>query len=212
MKLLLTGFEPFGADAVNPSLQLVRALSDAVFPGIQLYTAILPVENARGPAELIRVFRAVQPEAVLCLGVAVGRAAISVERVAINLLDYRIADNTGNQVVDQPVVPGGPAAYFTSLPVREIAQAIIAAGVPAELSLTAGSYLCNQVIYTLLNYLAQKRLNVPAGFIHLPALPEQVLQSGGKVPSMGLEMMRTAIVAALGVITKIPVGPVLPAK
>ncbi len=212
MKLLLTGFEPFGEDTVNPSEQIVRRLASASIDGVSLATAILPVENSRGPAELIRALRQTQPDAVLCLGVAVGRAAITVEKVAINLLDYRIADNGGNQIADQPVVPGGPAAYFTSLPLREIIAAMQAVGVPAELSLSAGSYLCNQVIYSLLHYLAENRLAIPAGFVHLPALPEQVLQSGGKVPSMSLETMTGGISAAIQAIRQAAFAPALPAK
>src|SRR5512146_3041576 len=118
MKLLLTGFEPFGGSPVNPSEQVVRAIERQGIKGVQLQTAILPVERIAGPAMLIRAVQNDKPDAVLCLGEASRRAAISIERIAVNLLDYRIPDNAGQRVVDEPIVPNGPAALFISLPVR----------------------------------------------------------------------------------------------
>jgi len=138
---------------------------------------------------------------VLSLGVAGGRAALSVERVAVNLLDYRIPDNSGLQTRDRPILPGGPAAYFATLPVRGIYEAIRSAGVPVELSLSAGAFLCNQALYEMLHYLADKGHEIPAGFIHLPALPEQAApREGGKVPSMSLETMQRGVAAAIKVL------------
>jgi len=197
MKLLLTGFEPFGESKVNPSEQVVRALAKQEPAGISLETTILPVDRVRGPAELIQAVERSQPDAVLCLGEAGRRMAISIERVAINLLDYRIADNSGNQVTDVSIVPEGPAAYFVTLPVRAILEAIQKRGVPAELSLSAGAFLCNQVTYELLHYLAVNAINIPAGFIHLPSLPEQAAQAPGPIPSMSTETMILGITAAL---------------
>jgi len=189
MKILLTGFEPFGESKINPSEQVVRTLAREKIPGIELHTAILPVERVRGPQVLLDAMKRVHPDAVLCLGEASRRMAISIERVAINLLDYRIPDHAGQQIVDEPIVRDGPAAYFCTLPVRAMYQAVRAAGIPAELSLSAGAYLCNQVLYTLLHYLTQNRINVPAGFIHLPALPEQVAAREVLMPSMSVETM-----------------------
>lgn len=200
MKLLLTGFEPFGGSPVNPSEQVVRAIERQGIKDVQLQTAILPVERAAGPAMLIRAVQNGKPDAILCLGEASRRAAISIERIAVNLLDYRIADNAGQRVVDEPIVPNGPAAFFVSLPVRAMLDAVCAAGVPAELSLSAGSFLCNQVIYTLLHYVAQNDLRIPAGFIHLPPLPEQVVGKHPPVACMALETMVTGIRAAIGVL------------
>jgi pyroglutamyl-peptidase len=199
MKLLLTGFEPFGGSRVNPSEQVVQALAGRTFTRIQLHTAILSVNREQGPAQLLEAVRAVEPEAVLCLGLAERRPALSVERLAINLLDFGIADNSGRQEVDRPIVSGGPAAYFVTLPVRALVTAIRAAGVPAELSLSAGTFLCNQVLYTLLHNLTPASIPVPpsAGFIHLPALPEQATQSPLPMASMSLDTMLKGISAAI---------------
>jgi len=197
MKILLTGFEPFNKSPINPSKQVVEALAADGVPGIDFETAILPVDSELGPAVLLQVVDTVQPEAVLCLGQASRRAVISIERVAVNLLDFRIPDNAGNQVSDQPVVPGGPAAYFTTLPVREIFETLKEKGIPAELSLSAGAYLCNQVIYQLLHHLQSREMNIPAGFIHLPDLPEQSAQRSAPSPSMSLETMIQGIRLAL---------------
>jgi pyroglutamyl-peptidase len=118
--------------------------------------------------------------------------------VALNLLDYRMADNTGHQAIDEPIVPDGPAAYFVTLPVRAMLEAVRAAGIPAELSLSAGAFLCNQVTYELLHYLTTYQLDIPAGFVHVPALPEQVTNAYPPVPSMALETMTCGIRAAIG--------------
>ncbi len=203
MRLLLTGFEPFGKSHVNPSEQVVHALSREKLSGVELLTSILPVDRTRGPEALIRAFEQHQPDAVLCLGEAARRMAISIERVAINLMDYSIADNAGNQVADEPIVLDGPAAYFVTLPIRAMLGAVRAACVPAELSLSAGAFLCNQVTYSLLHYFAQHHLKNTAGFIHLPRLPEQAVECDPIVPSMSLDTMLTGIRAAIGAIRKL---------
>lgn len=200
VKLLLTGFEPFDKSQINPSEQVVHTLARENIPGIELHTAILPVERVRGPQTLLDALHHVQPDAVLCLGEASRRMALSIERVAINLMDYRIPDNVGQKIVDEPIVRDGPAAYFCTLPVRAMYEAVRAAGIPAELSLSAGAYLCNQVLYVLLHYLAQNRIKIPAGFIHLPALPEQVATRDALIPSMSLETMVKGVRAAIGAI------------
>ena len=197
LRLLLTGFEPFGGSRLNPSQQVALALHEAGLPGIELHTAILPVERLGGPRALLEAITAVRPQAVLCLGEATRRAVLSIERVGINLQDYRIADNAGNQVEDQPVGADGPAAYFATLPVRAMLQAVLAAGVPAELSLSAGAFLCNQVLYTALHFIHTRRLAMQAGFIHLPSLPEQALNASPFMPSMSLETSLKGVTAAL---------------
>ena len=202
MKLLLTGFEPFGGSHINPSEQTLLAIAHDGMPGVELRTAILPVDRSAGPAKAIAAIREFQPDAVVCLGEASRRMAISIERVAVNLMDYRIADNSGNQVHDVPISPDGPAAYFTTLPVRAMLDAVRAARVPAELSLSAGAFLCNQVTYAVLHFLAANNLRTPAGFIHLPALPEQVLDKIPQAPSMGLETMARGVRAALGAVVQ----------
>ena len=174
MRILITGFEPFGESTVNPSERLVHAIAGREFPGVELSTHILPVDTLRAPQELLAALDETQPGAVICLGEAARRARISIERVAVNLLDFAIPDNSCQKLQDLPVVPGGPDAYFSTLPLRRLHGALHEAGIPAELSLTAGAYLCNQVMYTLLHALhSQGQAHIPAGFIHLPLLPEQ---------------------------------------
>lgn len=200
MKILLTGFEPFGGSPINPSEQVVKHLAVHPPADMDLATTILPVDRVRGPAEVLRALEQHEPGAVICLGEAGRRTAISIERVAINLLDFRIPDNNGEQATDEPIVAGGPAAYFATLPVREMQAAIQETGIPAELSLSAGSYLCNQVLYVLLHEIAIKELRVPAGFIHLPQLPEQTSQQSAPGPSMSLETMVEGIQTAIKVV------------
>ena len=202
MRLLLSGFEPFGGSTINPSEQVVLALAHDGIADVELLSVILPVDRARGPAKLLEAVSDFAPDAVLCLGEASRRMALSVERVALNLMDYRIADNSGNRVQDELIVPDGPAAYFTTLPVRAMLNAVVEAGVPAELSLSAGSFLCNQVTYSLLHFLATHNRATPAGFMHLPALPQQAAGRDVLMPSMALESMLKGMRAALGVIVK----------
>jgi pyroglutamyl-peptidase len=205
MKLLLTGFEPFGGSNINPSEQVVKTLAGKEYPDTELITAILPVDREEGPEKLIQAVEENKPDAVICLGEARGRAAINIERVAINLMDYRIKDNTGNLIQDQPIIPDGPSAYFCTLPVRQIMETVQEAGVSAMLSLSAGAFLCNQVIYTLLHYLDKNNIAIPAGFIHLPSFPEQVTQEQPIKPSMNLDTMLIGVEAAINSIRKLTV-------
>ena len=202
MKLLVTGFEPFGGSSINPSEQVVLALAHDGIAGVELRAGILPVDRTRGPAKVIELIGQFRPDAVLCLGEAGRRQALNIERVGINLMDYRIADNSGNLVADEPIVTGGPAAYFATLPVRAMLAASLEAGVPAELSLSAGAFLCNQVTYAVLHYLALQNLATPAGFIHLPSLPEQAARREPVVASMALETMVKGVRAAIGAIVE----------
>ncbi|MBI3536988.1 MAG: pyroglutamyl-peptidase I [Chloroflexi bacterium] len=197
MKFLLTGFESFGGSKINPSEQVVRALAREKFSEVELVIAILPVDGARAPEELIRAIETHQPDVVLSLGEASSRSAISIERVAINLRDDRIPDNAGNQSRDEAIVRDAPAAYFCTLPVRAMLNAARACGVPAELSLSAGSFLCNQIAFTALHFIATKKINARAGFVHLPALPQQAAEKNSAIPSMGLETMLVGARAAI---------------
>jgi pyroglutamyl-peptidase len=208
MRLLLTGFEPFNNSSTNPSQQAVHYLADHPPAGFELRTAILPVEHQRGPQALLQAIEASQPQAVVCLGES-GHAGLAIERVAINLIDDSIPDNAGERWTDQPVVPGGPAAYFVTLPVRLMQHAILEAGVPVDLSLSAGAFLCNQIAYILLHHLATHATlgAIPAGFIHLPRLPEQAVArqqaqpTQGALPSLGLETQLRGLAAALKVLS-----------
>ena len=170
--VLVTGFEPFGGDHINPSGELARLLQGRRIGAAQVVGVCLPcVFNTALPA-LMAALQQHQPRWVLALGLAGSRSAISVERVAINLVDARIPDNAGAQPVDQPVLAAAPAAYFTGLPAKAIVADLLSAGHRAELSYSAGSFVCNQVFYALMRAQAQ-RPGVVGGFIHLPPLPQQ---------------------------------------
>lgn len=175
--ILLTGFEPFGEHRINPSAAIAAALDGELCGGACIRSATLPVDSARLGAALREALAATRPALVLALGLAAGRAALNVERIAVNVRDFAIADNAGTQVVGEPVVPGGPAAYLATVPVRQMVVAMRAVGVPACLSDTAGTYLCNQALYMLCHLAATWQEAGPApqcGFIHVPCLPEQV--------------------------------------
>lgn len=191
MKLLITGFEPFGEHHINPSQLLIEALPDAHL-GITLAKAILPVHAELAPAQMVNLLETHQPEGVIAFGLAAGRAKVSLERVALNWLDFSIPDNAGETIQHKRICEDGPAAYFSTLPLDQMLTALYSAGIPAEVSLSAGAYLCNQVFYTLMHTLAHHKREIPAGFVHLPALPEQAANSKQPIPSMGLEMILTA--------------------
>lgn len=199
--VLLTGFDPFGGDAVNPSWLAVERLRGEILAGHRIETAQLPTAFERAPRALRAAIRRHRPALVLCIGQAGGRSAISFERVAINVIDARIPDNDGAQPVDVPVVRNGPAAYFSTLPIKSLRAALLAAGVPAEISQTAGTFVCNQVFYALMHALARMPAPRPrGGFVHVPFLPEQV-ETRPEAPSMPLDTivagLRIAIESAL---------------
>lgn len=202
MKFLITGFEPFGGQTVNASAVAVETLAQQSWPDVVLETAVLPVDRFAGPDALIRAYIQNAPDAVLCLGEAGRRPALSIERAAINLLDFTIPDNSGNTFTDRPIQAEGPAAYFTTLPARAMHDAIQAAGVPVELSLSAGAFLCNQVIYELLHYIRQHNLRTPAGFIHLPWLPQQAAAARPLRPSMSAAAVCRGLTAAIQTIAR----------
>jgi pyroglutamyl-peptidase len=193
MRILVTGFEAFAGSPLNPSEQVVSALKMDPPPDVDMITAVLPVDAAAAPAVLVEILKTTSPQAVLCLGEASGRPVISIERVAVNLLDFRIQDNRGYQIHDQPVLKEGSNAYFSSLPVRAILETLQENGIPAELSLSAGTFLCNQIFFHLMHWVGQQSQPIKAGFIHLPALPEQVALRGSPAPSMALETSTKAV-------------------
>lgn len=173
--VLLTGFEPFGGSDVNPSWQAVQALDGQLIGGHRVIAAQLPTVFDRCHDVLKQLIEAHRPALVLCTGQAGGRAALSLERVAINVDDARIADNDGAQPIDTPVIVAGPAAYFSSLPIKAMLAALTAAGIRAEVSQTAGTFVCNHVFYGLMHELAHRpgHAGVRGGFMHVPWLPEQ---------------------------------------
>lgn len=198
--IFVTGFGPFGERARNPSERVVRRLLRRPPRGARVEGLVLPVDAARAVPLLLEAVDRLRPEAVVCLGEAPGRPAISLERVAVNLLDFSIPDNAGRKPQGEPVIPEGPAAYFATLPLKELQAAMQGAGVPTVLSLSAGSYLCNQVMYALLHHLAQGSRTVPAGFIHLPALPEEEAIRDRPGPSMDLALSTRGVRVGLEVL------------
>ena len=182
--VLLTGFDPFGGDTINPSWEAVSRLHGETIAGRCIVSEQLPTTFAGAPRALRAALRRHAPELVLCVGQAGGRAALSLERVAINVNDARIPDNVGAQPVDNPVVARGPAAYFTTLPIKAMHADLRAACIPAEISQTAGTFVCNQVFYVLMHALAGTR--VRGGFLHIPYLPQQVATMPG-APSLDLD-------------------------
>lgn len=194
--LLVTGFEPFGGEGVNPSAQVALALAGQRIGGAPVVAAVLPCVFGSAIDRLREALAAHRPQLVLALGQAGGRAAFSIERVAINVDDARIADNAGARPIDSAVVEAAPAAYFSTLPIKAMAAALRGAGWPAEVSQSAGTFVCNHVFFALMHTLRRRR--VRAGFIHLPLLPEQAAQRAG-APSLPLADQIAGVQLALEV-------------
>ncbi|MCW2901326.1 MAG: Pyrrolidone-carboxylate peptidase [Streptosporangiaceae bacterium] len=194
-RVLLTGFEPFEDSTVNPSWQAVRLAASAPPDGVSLTTAVLPVVFHDAIDRLRTAIDESGADLVVCVGQAGGRPDLTVERVAINVDDARIPDNSGRQPVDEPIAADGPAAYFSTLPVKACVAAVRDAGLPASVSHTAGTYLCNHVFYGLMHLIATERPGLRGGFVHVPYLPEQVLASGE--PSLPAAAIATALRAVV---------------
>ena len=190
-KLLITGFDPFGGETVNPSWEAVRLLPERIGE-YDLIKLQIPTEFSRASEAVLMAAEALQPDAILCVGQAGGRAGITPEVVGINLREARIPDNGGAQPVNEPVVKNGPAAYFATLPVREMVKALSDRGIPASLSYSAGAFVCNDVLYSVLHRYSGTR--TLAGFIHVPFLPEQAKEG---VASMALETIAEALEIAI---------------
>ena len=197
--VLVTGFEPFDGASVNPSAEVAKRLDGRLLGDVEIRAAVLPVHHMGAAAAVESLLDAHDPAAVVHLGLAAERAQLALERIAINLMDYAIPDNAGWQARDEPCVPGGPTAYWSTLPLRAMLEAAQAAGAPAYLSVTAGTYLCNSVMYTTLHALAGRPEPRPAGFIHLPRLPSMVAPGSSDEPSMDLGLMLRGVEAALEV-------------
>lgn len=195
-RILLTGFEPFGGDSVNPSALVCQALHGRPVAHATVHTVQLPCVFGRALQELDQALAATTPVLVIALGLAAGRGEISVERVALNIDDARIPDNAGAQPVDVPVVPGGPAAWFSTLPVKAIVAALRQAGLPAAVSQTAGTFVCNHVFYGLQHRLAGS--GVRSGFIHVPLIDTQAATHTGQ-PTLALHDLTRGVHIALEV-------------
>ena len=195
--VLVTGFEPFDGASINPSAEIAKRLDGRRFGDCEVHAAVLAVQHLAAAAGVQALVGAHSPIAVVHLGLAAGRAQIALERIAINVMDYPIPDNEGYQACDEPCVSGGPAAYFSTLPLRAMLDALRGAGVPAYLSDTAGTYLCNFVMYTTLHTVAAQAKPPRAGFIHLPLLPSMVIAGDREQPSMDLALMLRGVEVAL---------------
>ena len=193
-RILLTGFEPFGGDQINPSWEIAKALNGQKIAGVNIIARMLPCVFGEALKVLQQSIDEVNPDLVLALGQAGGRSDFSIERIAINIDDARIADNAGAQPIDQPVVNGAPAAYFSTLPIKTMVAGLRAAGHPASVSQTAGTFVCNHVFFGLQHALHGS--GVRSGFMHLPLLPAQAARLAGQ-PSMALDQMLAGVRLAL---------------
>jgi len=193
--VLVTGFEPFGGESTNPSWDVCTLLPDEI-AGMRVERCLVPCEFRRAIEVAAEAIERVHPVLVVCLGQAGGRSRIGVERVGINVDDARIPDNAGAQPVDELVAANGPPAYFASLPVKAMAAAIRAAGVPAEVSNSAGTFVCNHLMYGVLHYLAASGNRARAGFIHVPFSEEQAIDKPN-APAMSVATMVKGIAAAI---------------
>ena len=192
-KILVTGFEPFDKSSLNPSKSIVRELEqDSSL--VNLETLILPVDFKSAAKLLIEKVDSAKPDVVICLGQAEGRSAITPERVAINIDDARIPDNAGNKPTDAPIVIGGPDAYFSTLPVKNLVTVIESVGAPASLSLSAGTFLCNHVFYVLQHHCRDRKIE--SGFIHVPLMESQGSEFPG-LPTLKLEVLVKGIKAVV---------------
>ncbi|MGC9378008.1 pyroglutamyl-peptidase I [Streptomyces sp. MH13] len=181
-RVLITGFAPFGGESVNPSWQAASLVAAEPPAGLDVTAAELPCVFGKSLDVLRDAVHAHTPDLVLCLGQAGGRPGVTVERLGINVDDARIPDNAGRQPIDEPVVQGGPAAYFSTLPIKACVAAMREAGVPAAVSNTAGTFVCNHVAYGLGHLIATEFPHVRGGFVHVPWAPEQV--TDGTAPSL----------------------------
>ena len=200
MKILVTGFDPFGGEPTNPSWEAVRRLPDEV-AGAEVVKVQIHTVFERSEDDVRAAILEHDPDVIVSVGQAGGRFAVSPERVAINVDDGRIPDNEGDQPIDVPVWEDGPPAYFSSLPIKAMVTAMREAGVPAVVSNTAGTYVCNHVMYTVLYLIDHEFPGKRGGFVHVPYLPEQVLDKPSE-PSLGLDQLVTALTAGLEAIVE----------
>lgn len=185
MKVLITGFTPFGGEDINPAYEAVKDLQDMI-NGVQIIKKEISTVFHKSIDELDNLIEIENPDIVICVGQAGGRFDISLERVAINIDDARIADNEGNQLIDEKIYKDGENAYFSSLPIKAMVRRIREGSIPASISNTAGTFVCNHLMYGLLYLINNKYPNIRGGFIHVPYSTEQVI-SKGNVPSMSIE-------------------------
>ena len=198
MKILLTAFTPFDGESINPALEAMKLLPDKIGK-LEVLKLEIPTVFGKSARLVLETIEQEKPDYVLSIGQAGGRAEITPERIAINIDDARIPDNEGNQPVDRPIVPDGENAYFSNLPIKTMMEAIKKEGIPASVSNSAGTYVCNHLMYSVLYYIKKNALPIKAGFIHVPYIPEQTVNKKDK-PSMSLAEIVRGLEAAIRVI------------
>lgn len=194
--VLVTGFGPFGGEPINPALEAIKLLEGRIVGGCRVVTRELPVTRFEAIDAIVKHIWDTDPALVLAVGQAGGRLEITPERVAINVDDYRIPDNGGFQPIDEPIVAGGPAAYWSTLPIKAMVVAMRGAGIPASVSNSAGTFVCNHLFYGLMHQLAKAGGKIRGGFVHIPYLPEQAARIGSQ-PSMAVETIVKGLEVAL---------------
>ncbi len=198
-KLLLTAFEPFGGETLNPSLAVAQDMAGTPMTGVQVDILVLPVERFNAIDVALQRLLIDMPDIVLMLGEAGRRFRITPERVAINVDDFRIPDNGGDQPRGEPIVADGPVGYFSTLPITEITEQLVRANIPAAISNSAGTYLCNRLFYRVMHEIAVAQLPMSAGFMHLPYLHEQAVDKRLDVPSLSRQTLIDAVRIAIEV-------------
>lgn len=200
MKILVTGFDPFGGEPINPAIESVKRLPDNI-AGAEIIKLEIPTVRKKSLEKIEEAINKHNPDVILSIGQAGGRFDISIERVGINLDDFRIPDNEGNQTIDEPIFPDGENAYFVKLPVKAMVQNVQKNNIPASVSYTAGTFVCNHVLYGVLYLIEKKYKGKKSGFIHIPFLPEQVVDKRN-TPSMELNTIVKGLTAAIEAIVK----------
>lgn len=195
MKILISGFDPFGGEKINPSIEAVKRLPDTINE-VEIIKLEIPTVIGKSIDVLTQAIHKHKPEVVLCVGQAGGRSDMTIERVAINVNDCRIKDNEGNQPIDEPIVFDGPDAYLLTLPIKAIVSNLYSHGIPASVSNTAGTFICNHVAYGMAHLAKTEYPSMRTGFIHIPFLPEQVINKSN-MPSMSLEIIISALEVAI---------------
>ena len=200
MKILVTGFDPFGGEPINPAIESVKRLPDNI-AGAEIIKLEIPTVRKKSLEKIEKAINEHNPDVILSIGQAGGRFDISIERVGINLDDFRIPDNEGNQIIDEPIFPDGENSYFVKLPVKAMVQNVQKNNIPASVSYTAGTFVCNHVLYGVLYLIEKKYKDKKSGFIHIPFLPEQVVDKRN-TPSMELSTIVKGLTAAIEAIVK----------
>ena len=200
MKVLITGFDPFGGESINPAWEAVKAMENNI-DGIEVIKLQIPTVFRKSAEKLFEGIEEHKPNVVICVGQAGGRYDMSIERVAINMDDGRIPDNEGYQPIDTAVYEDGENAYFSTLPIKGIVEEIKAAKIPASVSNTAGTYVCNHIMYSLLYYISKINLDIKGGFIHVPYITEQVVDKKN-MPYMEVSTITRALESAVKALNK----------